>query len=115
MSVSIGNARATAEVHAEGVSATKSGEIDALPGMCRAAIEERGHGNSAQADGRASGTLRFVSEGLVHTMDFPSLYRQGFLRVAASTVRIAIADPWANAASVLRVARECQRRPARRR
>ena len=40
-------------------------------------------------------------------MDFCSPYRHGFLRVAACTVRTAIADPRANAASVLRVAREC--------
>jgi NAD+ synthase (glutamine-hydrolysing) len=41
-------------------------------------------------------------------MDFRSRYRHGFFRVAASTLTTAIADPWANAASVLRVARECQ-------
>ena len=39
---------------------------------------------------------------------FDSLYRHGFLRVAASTLRTSIADPPANAESVLRVARECQ-------
>jgi NAD+ synthase (glutamine-hydrolysing) len=44
----------------------------------------------------------------MHTTDFRSLYRHGFLRVAASTLTTAIADPSANAASVLRVARECQ-------
>jgi NAD+ synthase (glutamine-hydrolysing) len=41
-------------------------------------------------------------------MEFRSLYCHGFLRVAASTLTTAIADPSANAASVLRVARECQ-------
>ncbi len=38
---------------------------------------------------------------------FPAVYRHGFLRVAACTLRTAIGDPPANAASVLRVAREC--------
>jgi NAD+ synthase (glutamine-hydrolysing) len=40
-------------------------------------------------------------------MDFRSAYRHGFLRVAACTLRTVIADPAANAESVLRVAREC--------
>ena len=40
-------------------------------------------------------------------MDFRSAYRHGFLRVAACTLTTAIGDPAANAASVLRVAREC--------
>jgi len=44
----------------------------------------------------------------VHTTDFRSPYRHGFLRVAASTLRTWIADPPRNAESVLRVARECQ-------
>ncbi len=44
----------------------------------------------------------------VVSMDFRSLYRHGFLRVAASTLRTSIADPPRNAESVLRVARECQ-------
>jgi NAD+ synthase (glutamine-hydrolysing) len=38
---------------------------------------------------------------------FFSLYHQGFARVAAVTMRTEIADPAANAASVLRLAREC--------
>lgn len=38
-------------------------------------------------------------------MSFNSAYRQGFLRVAACTHRTAIADPAANAVSVLRIAR----------
>ncbi|HEY0815285.1 MAG TPA: NAD(+) synthase [Pseudonocardia sp.] len=38
---------------------------------------------------------------------FRSAYRHGFVRVAACTLRTAIGDPPANAASVLRVAREC--------
>ncbi|GAY11450.1 NAD(+) synthase [Pseudonocardia sp. N23] len=38
-------------------------------------------------------------------MDFYSAYRHGFLRVAAATVRTVIADPAANAASVLETAR----------
>jgi NAD+ synthase (glutamine-hydrolysing) len=38
---------------------------------------------------------------------FRSAYRHGFLRVAAATLRTVIGDPAANAASVLRVAREC--------
>ncbi|KWX66749.1 NAD(+) synthase [Mycobacterium sp. NAZ190054] len=40
-------------------------------------------------------------------MDFYSAYQQGFVRVAACTQRVAIADPAANAESVLDVAREC--------
>ncbi|WP_078323341.1 NAD(+) synthase [Mycobacteroides salmoniphilum] len=40
-------------------------------------------------------------------MDFYSIYRQGFARVAACTVHTAIGDPAANATSVLRLAREC--------
>ncbi|MCB0931590.1 MAG: NAD(+) synthase [Mycobacterium sp.] len=40
-------------------------------------------------------------------MDFFSAYRHGFVRVAACTHRTALADPAANAASVLRIAREC--------
>ena len=39
--------------------------------------------------------------------DFYNAYRQGFVRVAACTHRSAIADPAANAESVLRIAREC--------
>ena len=40
-------------------------------------------------------------------MDFYSAYHQGFVRVAACTHHTAIADPAANAESVLRVARAC--------
>ena len=40
-------------------------------------------------------------------MDFYSAYRQGFLRVAACTHHTALADPAANAESVLRLARDC--------
>jgi NAD+ synthase (glutamine-hydrolysing) len=40
-------------------------------------------------------------------MDFYSAYHQGFVRVAACTHHTAIADPAANAESVLRVARTC--------
>ena len=40
-------------------------------------------------------------------MDFYSAYGQGFVRVAACTLHTAIADPAANAESVLQVAREC--------
>jgi NAD+ synthase (glutamine-hydrolysing) len=39
--------------------------------------------------------------------EFRSTYGHGFLRVAACTLRTAIGDPPTNAASVLRVAREC--------
>ncbi|GLY26989.1 NAD(+) synthase [Kineosporia sp. NBRC 101731] len=38
---------------------------------------------------------------------FYSAYHQGFLRVAACTMRTAIADPDTNAESVLRIARDC--------
>lgn len=40
-------------------------------------------------------------------MDFFSAYRHGFARVAACTHRTVLADPAANAASVLRMARAC--------
>src|SRR5213079_461574 len=40
-------------------------------------------------------------------MDFYSAYRQGFVRVAACTHHTTIADPVANAESVLRLARDC--------
>jgi len=40
-------------------------------------------------------------------MDFYSAYHQGFVRVAACTHHTAIADPAANAESLLRVARDC--------
>jgi NAD+ synthase (glutamine-hydrolysing) len=40
-------------------------------------------------------------------MDFYSAYRHGFVRVAACTHHTTIADPAANAESVLRLAREC--------
>lgn len=40
-------------------------------------------------------------------MDFYSAYQQGFVRVAACTHHTALADPAANAESVLRIAREC--------
>ena len=40
-------------------------------------------------------------------MDFYSAYGQGFLRVAACTHRTTLADPAANAESVLRIARDC--------
>ncbi|KAA0083422.1 NAD(+) synthase [Mycolicibacterium sp. P9-64] len=40
-------------------------------------------------------------------MDFHSAYRHGFVRVAACTHHTALADPAANAESVLRMARDC--------
>ena len=40
-------------------------------------------------------------------MGFYSAYRHGFVRVAACTHRTVLADPAANAESVLRIAREC--------
>ena len=40
-------------------------------------------------------------------MDFFGAYRHGFARVAACTHRTVLADPSANAESVLRIAREC--------
>jgi len=40
-------------------------------------------------------------------MDFFSIYDHGFVRVAACTVPVALADPAANAAATLAVAREC--------
>ena len=40
-------------------------------------------------------------------MDFASAYHHGFVRVAAATVPTALADPVANAASVIATAREC--------
>ena len=40
-------------------------------------------------------------------MEFFSIYDQGFARVAACTVPLALVDPAANAATTLAVAREC--------
>ncbi len=40
-------------------------------------------------------------------MDFRSIYEQGFARIAACTAPVAVADPAANAQTVLRVAGEC--------
>jgi NAD+ synthase (glutamine-hydrolysing) len=40
-------------------------------------------------------------------MDFYSVYRHGFVRVAACTHRTVLADPAVNAESVLRIARDC--------
>src|SRR5919202_4581870 len=45
-------------------------------------------------------------------MTFRSIYRHGFARVAACTVRTALADPAANAEAVLRNAREAHERGA---
>nr|WP_294560343.1 NAD(+) synthase [uncultured Rhodopila sp.] len=42
-------------------------------------------------------------------MSFRSLYRHGFARVAACTTRTALAEPAANAETILRMARECDR------
>ncbi|MFT4219244.1 MAG: NAD(+) synthase [Microbacterium sp.] len=41
------------------------------------------------------------------SLPFESAYRHGFARVAACTIPIAIADPAANAGSVIEMAREC--------
>src|SRR5580658_240053 len=40
-------------------------------------------------------------------MSFRSLYRHGFVRVAACTTRTTLADPAANAATILEMARSC--------
>src|SRR4051794_8122909 len=40
-------------------------------------------------------------------MTFQSIYRHGFARVAACTTRCTLADPAANAAAVIEMAREC--------
>ncbi|WP_237477903.1 NAD(+) synthase [Lichenibacterium dinghuense] len=42
-------------------------------------------------------------------MDFRSIYTHGFLRVAACTALTAIAEPASNAASILAIARDCDR------
>src|SRR5580658_7263273 len=43
-------------------------------------------------------------------MSFRSIYQQGFARVAAGTTRCALADPAANAASLLAMAQACHDR-----
>src|SRR5580658_8175985 len=43
-------------------------------------------------------------------MSFRSLYRHGFVRVAACTTRTTLADPAANAATILEMARSCHAR-----
>ncbi|MFA9441917.1 nitrilase-related carbon-nitrogen hydrolase, partial [Uliginosibacterium sp. sgz301328] len=45
-------------------------------------------------------------------MDFRSIYRHGFARVATCTVPCALAQPHANAATIAAVARECSERGA---
>ncbi|TCZ65466.1 NAD(+) synthase [Roseicella aquatilis] len=45
-------------------------------------------------------------------MRFESLYRHGFARIAACTIRTALADPATNAESVLEVLRDCDARGA---
>jgi NAD+ synthase (glutamine-hydrolysing) len=42
-------------------------------------------------------------------MSFRSLYRHGFVRVAACTTRTALADPATNAQTILRMAEDCDR------
>ena len=43
-------------------------------------------------------------------MSFRSIYRHGFVRVAACTARTSLADPATNADSILSIARDCDRR-----
>jgi NAD+ synthase (glutamine-hydrolysing) len=43
-------------------------------------------------------------------LEFRSIYRHGFARVAACTTRCTLADPGANVAAILEVARDCDRR-----
>jgi NAD+ synthase (glutamine-hydrolysing) len=45
----------------------------------------------------------------ITAMTFRSLYRHGFARVAACTTRTALADPAANAQTILRMAQDCDR------
>ncbi|MBC9205595.1 NAD(+) synthase [Roseomonas aerophila] len=45
-------------------------------------------------------------------MNFASLYRHGFARIAAATTLCTLADPQANAAALLAAARECHERGA---
>ncbi len=45
-------------------------------------------------------------------MSFRSIYRHGFARIAACTIRASLADPAANAEAVLRAARHCHDRGA---
>jgi NAD+ synthase (glutamine-hydrolysing) len=40
-------------------------------------------------------------------VNFASIYEQGFVRIAACTTRVAIADPAENAKTILRAAKEC--------
>ena len=44
--------------------------------------------------------------------EYRSIYRHGFARVAACTTRCTLADPVANAAAILEVARACHTRGA---
>src|SRR3954454_15305737 len=48
--------------------------------------------------------------GLPIGLEFRSIYRHGYTRVAACTTRCTLADPMANAAAILDVARQCDRR-----
>src|SRR5918911_26444 len=70
---------------------------------CRRAVRRRNSRACAGLPGEAASG---------HAMTFRSIYRHGFARVAACTVRTALADPAANAESVLRNAREAHERGA---
>src|SRR5918911_348116 len=70
---------------------------------CRRAVRRRNSRACAGLPGEAASG---------HAMTFRSIYRHGFARVAACTVRTALADPAANAEAVLRNAREAHERGA---
>src|SRR5919199_657370 len=88
-----------------GSAARRSGAstIIAARSPCRRAERRRNSRACAGLPGEAASG---------HAMTFRSIYRHGFARVAACTVRTALADPAANAESVLRAAREAHERGA---
>lgn len=55
---------------------------------------------------------RLTPRRSVSLMSFHSLYRHGFARVAACTIKVGVADPEANAGAILDMARACHERGA---
>src|SRR5580704_919360 len=65
------------------------------------------HAASASADGARSPSAPYCAPLPRPAMSFRSIYRHGFARVAACTTRTALADPAANAETILAMARSC--------
>src|SRR3954453_16427158 len=62
---------------------------------------------TAPGDSRAPDLGHTAAVPAPRTNDFTNAYRHAFARVAAATLKTSLADPPANAESLLAVAREC--------